>query len=996
MKTISTDKLTGAYLQQLNRFTYLATALTTVLVVLVFFVLLFRSGGHEETVLFTGGACAIASLVGSILCLQTAYRGRYGGLQLERRHQSAWVFIGMALLSLSIGTGYSMYQEVSGSVTFPSLADVFANLVYPLLLIGIFLMPTISRFQACISLDAIITMLCCLGISWSFLLGPLYFAHSNHTALSLLRPGLITVLSYPGWDLGLILAVALLLLHRTEPVLHPSLLLLTAGAGSAIIADSVYTYTNIHAFVEPRGAPYLSPFWLLGSCLIGLSSLYQYRALVYQAYHQQPTGRQLLALAESPFLMKTWRHLQNMPVYGPMIILLLLTAYSAAIHNHVSMMLVMISVLSGILLVIRYYLAARENEAFSLEKEHRREMAERLRDIVTRLTEPLDLAHLRERIVSMAVTDMGFDAALLLMGKEHDHPVGIPPLVFVNVAAVDMPTISWRFQDDALLYRIFRVAREMTVTWDVQDAQLPTVVQDWLHTAQVSTMFFFPVMYLGKNFGTLGVSCKGTMALRSGDAMMMKLYVEQVARLVEHARLYQEAREHEEFARAMANMATRLNAAVVEQTEISHLICKEGARALYADYVLLYTTNDAQPLTPVAVYYAPEEEDLAVDQWPAIEMSASEAQPLHSLQAKLLYIKTDPIVYRYPPIGGVTPSDPPTSSTESHADGSREGSSPPALHSLHEKLASLDVRTAILVPLTSRGDSVGILIFARGQAQDQPPFDTQDLRHAQDFGEQAGVAFTNARLYWSLQRAHRQLQELDQMKDQFMITASHELRTPLTAVQGYIELIAEYGDALPPSQLREFLHKARRSCDELAVLLGNVMDASRLDADVEIRSALLKHLSVAEMVSSVVLLMEPHLTQEERELHVQVPADLEVRADPIRLRQVLVNVCTNALKYSPPRTPITITARLHPETGRASMVLISITDKGNGICPEEQEHIFERFYRMESDMNSPVRGSGLGLYISRRLIEAMKGKIWVESKGIAGEGSTFHIQLPIA
>ena len=76
--------------------------------------------------------------------------------------------------------------------------------------------------------------------------------------------------------------------------------------------------------------------------------------------------------------------------------------------------------------------------------------------------------------------------------------------------------------------------------------------------------------------------------------------------------------------------------------------------------------------------------------------------------------------------------------------------------------------------------------------------------------------------------------------------------------------------------------------------------------------------------------------------------------------------------------------------------MISIADKGNGIHLAEQEHIFERFYRMESDMNSPVRGSGLGLYISRRLIEAMKGKIWVESKGIAGEGSTFHIQLPMA
>jgi len=78
----------------------------------------------------------------------------------------------------------------------------------------------------------------------------------------------------------------------------------------------------------------------------------------------------------------------------------------------------------------------------------------------------------------------------------------------------------------------------------------------------------------------------------------------------------------------------------------------------------------------------------------------------------------------------------------------------------------------------------------------------------------------------------------------------------------------------------------------------------------------------------------------------------------------------------------------------SSYVQMSIADKGNGITPEDQAHLFERFMRLERDINSPVRGSGLGLYISRRLIEALGGKIWIESSGIPGEGSTFHIQLP--
>jgi signal transduction histidine kinase len=107
-----------------------------------------------------------------------------------------------------------------------------------------------------------------------------------------------------------------------------------------------------------------------------------------------------------------------------------------------------------------------------------------------------------------------------------------------------------------------------------------------------------------------------------------------------------------------------------------------------------------------------------------------------------------------------------------------------------------------------------------------------------------------------------------------------------------------------------------------------------------------------------------------------------------------MNISTNALKYSHEGTTITFSAA--PSTENEKSVVISISDKGKGVAPQDQAHIFQRFYRLESDMNSPVRGSGLGLYISRRLIEAMGGKIWIESRGIPGEGSTFHILLPMA
>ena len=249
-------------------------------------------------------------------------------------------------------------------------------------------------------------------------------------------------------------------------------------------------------------------------------------------------------------------------------------------------------------------------------------------------------------------------------------------------------------------------------------------------------------------------------------------------------------------------------------------------------------------------------------------------------------------------------------------------------------------------------------------------------------------------LYQHLQNAHQRLRDLDQLKDQFLVTASHELRTPLTSVQGYLELLAEFQDLLPAEQRREFLQKARRSCDELVVLLGNVMDVGRLEVEAGLNPADLERVSVQDILQSVINLIEPHVAQEQREVLLHIPPHLCVQADAGRLRQVVLNISMNALKYSPPQTPITFSARVAGYSN--SEVIISLTDRGNGIAPEDQALVFQRFVRLERDMNSPVRGSGLGLFISKRLIEVMGGKIWIESKGIPGEGSTFHIQLPMS
>lgn len=287
------------------------------------------------------------------------------------------------------------------------------------------------------------------------------------------------------------------------------------------------------------------------------------------------------------------------------------------------------------------------------------------------------------------------------------------------------------------------------------------------------------------------------------------------------------------------------------------------------------------------------------------------------------------------------------------------------------------------LPLQEGEQPQGVLVLT----YPRPHFFAQEEQHVLEmFAHQCAVAIENVRITLALRRAYERQKELDQLKDQFIATASHELRTPLTAVQGYIELLADFGPTLDAPSQAEFLDKARRSCDELALLVSNIMDASLIETEIEHVRRI--PVSVPEAIRAMLEMFEGNFTREQRSVLVQMPDELFAFADSVRLRQVLLNILTNALKFSNPGSSIEIAA-----TEDNEQATIFIRDYGLGVPVSEQERLFERFTRLERDMNSPVRGAGLGLYISKRLVEAMRGRIWVESSGVEGEGSTFAFSL---
>jgi signal transduction histidine kinase len=237
-----------------------------------------------------------------------------------------------------------------------------------------------------------------------------------------------------------------------------------------------------------------------------------------------------------------------------------------------------------------------------------------------------------------------------------------------------------------------------------------------------------------------------------------------------------------------------------------------------------------------------------------------------------------------------------------------------------------------------------------------------------------------------LQRRAGERDQLDRMKDEFVLTASHELRSPLTSVQGFAELLLLEREKLSPKQA-ETVEVILDNTRHLVRLLNDLLDLARSDAG---RLTIRPELTGATgLIEDAVRTMRAQLDARGQELSLEIEPGLpQIEADRDRIRQVLVNLLTNANEYCPQGANIGVKAR----RGGAE-VEIDVTDDGPGIPAQQLEHIFERFSRGDAGETQRVGGTGLGLAISKSLIELHGGTIGAEST--PGEGSTFRIRLPM-
>ena len=297
-------------------------------------------------------------------------------------------------------------------------------------------------------------------------------------------------------------------------------------------------------------------------------------------------------------------------------------------------------------------------------------------------------------------------------------------------------------------------------------------------------------------------------------------------------------------------------------------------------------------------------------------------------------------------------------------------------------LGSSDLlRSAVAAPLRAGDHQFGVLVLetAHGPAE----FSENDLPFVQTLADLIALAIDRVRLEAEAE-AISDARKADRLRSEVMAALSHELRTPLAAIKGYSTALLLDEVAWPDEKRREFLHLVDEECDNLQVMINDILDSSLIDVGqliIERQPARLAHLA-REIADEMQRRSDVH------RLVVDIPPDCPiVDVDPRRIKQVFRNILDNAIKYSPNGGLVMIRGEI-----RLKDVVISISDQGVGISPEDLIPLFEKYFRVKSPTGYHVAGTGLGLPVARAIVEAHGGRIWAESK--VGQGTTLYFSLP--
>jgi signal transduction histidine kinase len=592
------------------------------------------------------------------------------------------------------------------------------------------------------------------------------------------------------------------------------------------------------------------------------------------------------------------------------------------------------------------------------ETEQRARQLATLNEIGQSLTSTLELKPLLNKILSSAAQILECEAGSLFLVDEQTGE-----LVFeVVIGPVANDLLGKRLPPGKGVVGRAIETRKSIIANDVRRSK------EWFEQTDEQTGFktqdllVAPMMVKERLIGVIElVNKRNGQPFGEGDQELLITFTSQATIAIENARLY--------------TLTDQALAERVEELSVMQRIDRELNASLDISRALTITLEWAmrQSGADVGLVGMMEEQGVRVmaSRGSSLYDSALSGEETNT-QAALLILPDDFPALKLALQSGMpefVPIDPPSGST----------------HPLSGRIMA-DAFRQLAVPIRRDVEVIGVIVL---ESKSPDPFRSEVVEFLSRLSDHAAIAIANARLYGEVESANL-------AKSKFVSFVAHELKNPMASIKGYTELIAKGMAGSVNEMQASFLATIRSNVDRMNTIVSDLNDLTKI----QVGSLRLEYQSVAvqDTINEVVRSLRSQIEEKEQTLTQELPADLpRVWADPIRLAQVLTNLVSNAHKYTAKGGSITLGAeRLDDQSGLLSgleLVHIWVQDNGIGIPMEDQDKIFQQYFRTDISKES-ASGTGLGLNISKSLVEMQGGRIWFES-GL-NQGSTFHFTIPVA
>jgi signal transduction histidine kinase len=492
--------------------------------------------------------------------------------------------------------------------------------------------------------------------------------------------------------------------------------------------------------------------------------------------------------------------------------------------------------------------------------------------------------------------------------------------------------------------RAFHIADLQT-----EDAEFPESSEN-ARSWGFRSLLCVPLMREGVAIGTIALRRREAQLFTERQVALLQTFADQAVIAIENARLFNELRESLQQQTATANVLRVISRSTFDLKTVLNTLVESVARLCESDMAAIPRLIGSDLHQFASYGYAPDFQEF-LERHPIVPGRGT-ATGRAALEGIIVHI---PDVL----------ADPEYTLTEG------------------QRIAGY--RALLAVPLMREGAAIGVLVMARIA---QRPFTPKQMELASTFADQAAIAIENVRLFEEIQDKNRQLELASQHKSQFVANMSHELRTPLNAIIGLTEMMVTNAARFGTEKAQQPLQRVNRAGTHLLGLINQILDLSKIEAGkLELTS---QTVQLAPLIDEVIETARQLAEQNKNSLAVEAQENLgTITLDPMRLRQILLNLLSNACKFTE-QGEVKLRAR-RVRNGR-DWIEMAVADTGIGMTADQQAKLFEEFSQAEATTAQRFGGTGLGLAITRKLARMMGGDVTVASE--PGKGSVFTVRLP--